>query len=251
MFPVGILPMTSRLWCSYPGLVQRTCRAPTMRTIGEAVIFHRAGVRDHGTLIRCRVQVHSLTSRADLNETYGVVVSLNSETGRYDVLLGESDGVTVATVALRPECICQVAFDGDKSVQVVGPTKAATIMWRAHTYGLANALWETEVLQNVEEACTLAIGERLLADDFEDKDFVRHFMLDLYLELGKWDAALELLHRHGASGGAAEERITDSQTLWAWTVALIQLKKHGLKNTKTKAAIQAAIGVNPSVAEQG
>ena len=56
-----------------------------------------------------------------------------------------------------------------------------------------------------------------------------------------------MLHRYGASGGAAEEGGTDSQTLWAWTAALIQLKKHGLKSTKTKAAIQAAIGVNPSV----
>jgi hypothetical protein len=67
--------------------------------------------------------------------------------------------------------------------------------WRAHTSGLANCLWELEKFETVSQACALA--EMLLADDFDDSHNVRNFLLDLYLESGRWDAALELLHKYG------------------------------------------------------
>ena len=64
----------------------------------------------------------------------------------------------------------------------------------AQRYGLANALWETEVEDNVREAIDIAAD--LLDIDPTDVCRVRYFQLDLLLECGRFEEAIALLEKY-------------------------------------------------------
>eukprot|EP00854_Cymbomonas_tetramitiformis_P001370 gene1370-1972_t len=122
-------------------------------------------------------------------------------------------------------------------------------LWRGHTFGLANALWELETKECTAEAIELA--EQLFRHTQDDQDNVREFLLDLYLEAGRWDEALALLHRYSATedteGSGGDRFAVGNADIWAWTTALVMLHLHGLKSKRAAAAIVAAIQANPYV----
>jgi len=241
-YPAGEIIIADCFWSSYPQAVRLSASRPShIRTIQQAIDFHREALAACGPLIRSRVQVQNLVKRPDLNGQKGVPVSFDVPTGRYHVILQDSE----TPIALRPESLTLIPHELNGDLRMPGPTKVAGKVWRGHTYGLVNALWETEVVDNVKQACELA--EMLLADDFDDADFVREFLLDCYLECGRWADALDLLHRYGNRGITSEQDPYPGRiaTLWAWSAALIHVKKQGTK--RAAAAIEAAINVNPHV----
>lgn len=251
-FPAGIFPQCDYLWSSYPFLVQTHAARPTrVRTIGEAVTFHRAALSRLGELTRCRVRLLGLSSRPELNGHIGVALSFDEQRERYSVQLTTIDE---APLAIRPVCLERVPTDKPALLWVgAAPEMSAGERWRAHAFGLANALWEMETADAVAEACEL--GERILADGADCS--VTIFLLDLYLERGEWGPTLDLLRRQRLVSPANTTRRSaedDSelgqkamQDTWAWTTALARLKKYGADSNEGVEAVQIAIQVNSHV----
>ena len=261
-FPAGGLPMRERPWSSYPGLVRELAARPAhVQTIGDAIAFHRQALVTLGPMIRCRVRLVSLTARPELNGVSGVALSFDAQRERYLVLL---DSVEEAPIAIRPACLEQISVDGDHATPPATSAEvSASRHWRAHTFGLANALWEMETSKDVTEACKL--GERILEDGPDN--VVVKFLLDVYLERGEWASVLDLMHRHGAQQLSSSATGTharrdavrmrakaqndleakEMQDTLAWTTALVRLKKHGVDSDRGAKAVQAAIKVNPYV----
>jgi len=135
---------------------------------------------------------------------------------------------------------------------------------RGHTYGLANALWEAEQQETVEEAIMLA--EALLWDDPGDSFRVRDFLIDVLLEAGRWETAIALLARFGPQGdrgvalfgmhdhfapaaqaGHEAVELGEEEDVWAWTAALLHMRITGPRSARARRAVAAAVQVSPHV----
>ena len=251
-FPAGEFAMCDRPWSSYPALVKSMATRPAgVITIGEAVAFHRNALVSLGPLIRVRVRVLGVHSRPELNGKSGMVVSF-TDSGRYLVQMEPVPGATSLStpVSLRASSVEPDPEDASAHAPATSAPAAsefrASERWRAHSFGLANALWELETLEDVAEACTL--GERLWAD--RPNMAVGIFLLDLYLEQGSWSSALGLLQRLKLVGTTDAVQGMDAVSLevtLAWTAALIRLKKFGYDSETGAKAVCSAIGVNPHV----
>lgn len=244
-FPAGDFATRDWPWSSYPQSVSSEAKRPaSVFTIGQAIDFHRSALATLGPLIRCRVRVHGESAQPQLNGAIGTALSY-TDSGRYLVQLTAAPASTSALVSVRASSVQLVEQPSEEPATERWREQdiSASERWRAHTFGLANALWELETIEDVQEACRL--GERLLADR-QDLD-VATFLLDLYLELGWWDCALGLLHRVKPSCVGAEMQAMSLRVTCAWTAALIRIKKHGADSDKAAKAVQLAIGVNANV----
>ena len=125
-----------------------------------------------------------------------------------------------------------------------GPASRAVL---GHRFGLANALWESEEPAAVVEAIGIAQGLLdALAGEPEDawgfshgfQSQVRHFCLDVQLEVGQWEEAARLLSAHPK----------DMSEVWLWCTALVLLKARGPASSSAKKALGLAARGNPHVA---
>ena len=79
-----------------------------------------------------------------------------------------------------------------------------------HLYGLANALWESESLDNVVEA--VAITKLLFNTNDILKHTVNDFLLDLLLELGEWEEIVVYLNK--MPNNESEKSLFTSALVW-------------------------------------
>lgn len=253
-YPAGNVSLSDQPWSSYPELVRKGAARPKhVITIRQAAEFHRSELRALGPLTRCRVRLKGLKSRPDLNGTCGMAVSFAPEVGRYSVQLDGETGS--ATIAVRPTCL-EEAPQLENKTSCFEPKNDASYptagtRWRANMYGLANAFWEMETAADVSEACALAETILVNQDTCDDADGIATFLLDLYLESGKWDQALRLMKRFKPRKQlnqqlSSEElrQVKHHKDTWAWTTALVRLRKDGADSLKANEAIRAAVHAN-------
>jgi len=191
------------------------------------------------------------------------VLALNAATGRYEVqLLPPADSEEAAEEADTRVAVLPANLELSHTPVDLEPlppppegpctldplrSKNARDLWRAHAYGLANALWKREEEATVAEAIELA--EALLWDDQIDNFHARNFLLNILLEAGRWEAALLLLHAFGARGLGTDEDFgqgTDEDfgqetDVWAWTSALLHMRILGPSSARARKAVVSAV----------
>ena len=108
-----------------------------------------------------------------------------------------------------------------------------------HRFGLANALWESEIEENVYEA--IKIAEELYGlweNDQVPDQVLRVFLLDLLLETGKWSKAAQLISKHQG----------DPNEPWLWNEAFITFQNRGPDSKLANKALINAMQFNRYVA---
>lgn len=256
-----------------------------MRTLAEAVAYHRAALAAMPAFACRRVQLRGLVAKPELNTRTGRVLSFNPATGRSLVRVDPLPPAPAGADSRADEAPPSASAPGGSGATAADPHQGSTLalklenlqvcdtpitpspplgapkpqadgsphrqLWRAHTYALANALWELETQEAVAEALELA--GVLLDEDYADEANVRNFAIDLLFEAGRWQEALNLLHRYGHDGSGESSlgphvahTFTAAET-WAWHVALLKFRLYGLNSKRAAEAVATAIDFNPYV----
>jgi hypothetical protein len=105
-----------------------------------------------------------------------------------------------------------------------------------HLYGLANALWETTVLDNVLRA--VEIVKCLFNFTAYYKNTVKDFLLDLLLETGQWEETVKYLNLmpHNES------------EIWLFSSALVWYRARGSDSSTAQKALVRAMQFNKFIA---
>ena len=106
----------------------------------------------------------------------------------------------------------------------------------AHLYGLANCLWESEVLENVKTAARIA---KILFDHTPlvyCHSEVCNFLLDLLLELGDWEDAVLYLDKMPEENKQTE--------VFLFSSALVWFRSRGKDSSSAKKALTSAMAFN-------
>lgn len=113
-----------------------------------------------------------------------------------------------------------------------------TSAWRLASYGLAIALWKCESEATTNRGIEMWMELLETGDEGRtDREGCRYNLLDMLLEVGRWEAVVKLM-----------ERFSDEwSTEWAWSVALVQLRLRGLRSKTAREALCSAVLCNPYV----